>query len=97
MLHLDMLHLDMGKYAPFVWPAWGLSLTVIGGLTIQTFVNARMAARELARREEEARARPAPEFGSAGPRISSVAPGSPQGRAPARESGAVPGGKGSRR
>jgi heme exporter protein CcmD len=49
-----MLHLDMGKYALFVWPAWGLSLAV-GGLTIQTFVNARKAARELARREEEAK------------------------------------------
>jgi heme exporter protein D len=48
-----MLHLDMGKYALFVWPAWGLSLAVVGGLTIQTFVNARKAARELARREEE--------------------------------------------
>jgi heme exporter protein D len=57
MLHLDMLHLDMGKYAPFVWPAWGLSLAVIGGLTIQTFVNAAKAARELARREAEAAGR----------------------------------------
>jgi heme exporter protein D len=82
MLHLDMLHLDMGKYARFVWPAWGLSLAVIGGLTIQTFVNARKAARELARREDEARARPGD---------------SPQGRAPAKEAGAFPSGKGSGR
>jgi heme exporter protein D len=59
-----MLHLDMGKYAHFVWPAWGLSLAVIGGLTIQTFVNAAKAARELARREEEAAARPAPGKGA---------------------------------
>lgn len=50
-----MLHLDMGKYALFVWPAWGLSLVVISGLTIQTVVNAAKAARELARREEEAK------------------------------------------
>lgn len=50
-----MLHLDMGKYALFVWPAWGLSLLVIGGLTIQTVVNAGRAARELARREDEAK------------------------------------------
>jgi heme exporter protein D len=55
MLHLDLLHLDMGKYARFVWPAWGLSLAVIGALTIQTFVHARRAARELARREEAAK------------------------------------------
>ena len=48
-----MLHLDMGKYALFVWPAWGLSLAVVGGLTIQTFVKAAQAARQLARREEE--------------------------------------------
>jgi heme exporter protein D len=92
-----MLHLDMGKYALFVWPAWGLSLAVVGGLTIQTLVNARKAARALARREEEAGARPAPGSGSAGPRINSVVSGSPQGRAPARESGAFPGGKGSGR
>jgi heme exporter protein D len=53
MFHLAMLHLDMGRYARFVWPAWGLSLAVVGGLTLQTFVNAARAARELARREEE--------------------------------------------
>ena len=88
-LHLGTLHLDMGRYALFVWPAWGLSLAVVGGLTIQTFVNAAKAARELARREKEAGARPAPGSGSAGPRA--------QGRAQARETGARPGGKGSRR
>jgi heme exporter protein D len=46
-----MLHLDMGPYAPFVWPAWALSVLVVGGLTIQTFLQARKAERELARRE----------------------------------------------
>ena len=50
-----MLHLEMGKYALYVWPAWGLSLAVVGTLTIQTFVKAKTAARELARREEEAK------------------------------------------
>jgi heme exporter protein D len=50
-----MLHLDMGRYALFVWPAWALSAVVVGGLTIQTFAAARKAARELARREEEAK------------------------------------------
>ena len=45
------LHLDMGRYALFVWPAWGLSLLVVGGLTIRTALDARRAARELARRE----------------------------------------------
>jgi heme exporter protein D len=47
------LHLDMGKYAVFVWPAWGLSLCVVGGLTIQTFRAAKRAAQALARREQE--------------------------------------------
>jgi heme exporter protein D len=51
MLHLGMLHLDMGRYARFVWPAWGLSLLVVGGLTVRTALQARRAARELARRE----------------------------------------------
>lgn len=46
-----MPHLDMGKYALFVWPAWGLSLLVVGGLTIQTLRAARRAAADLARRE----------------------------------------------
>jgi heme exporter protein D len=45
------LHLDMGRYALFVWPAWGLSLLVVGGLTIKTVRDAARAARELARRE----------------------------------------------
>jgi heme exporter protein D len=36
-----MLHLDMAKYAVFVWPAWGLSLLVLGALTIWTLRAAR--------------------------------------------------------
>ena len=27
-----MIHLDMGKYAGFVWPAYGISLLVLLGL-----------------------------------------------------------------
>jgi heme exporter protein D len=48
-----MLHLDMGRYAMFVWPAWGLSLLVVGGLTIDVVRKARAAARDLARREAD--------------------------------------------
>ena len=47
------LHLDMGKYALYVWPAWALSAVVLGGLTIDTLRKARKAAAELKRREGE--------------------------------------------
>jgi heme exporter protein D len=48
-----MPHLDLGKYALFIWPAWGLSLVVLGGVTLQTLSRARHWKRELARREAE--------------------------------------------
>ncbi len=50
-----MLHLDMGKYAMFVWPAWGLSVLVIGGLTWRTISTARAAGKALARAEGSGR------------------------------------------
>jgi heme exporter protein D len=53
MLHLGLLHLDMGKYALFVWPAWGLSALVLGGLVFDTLARAKKWSRELARREAE--------------------------------------------
>ena len=28
-----MIHLDMGKYGAFVWPAYGVSLLILAGLT----------------------------------------------------------------
>ena len=31
-----MLDFDMGRYAAFVWPAWGLSALVLGALVVRT-------------------------------------------------------------
>jgi len=38
---LDALHLDAGKYAAFVWPAYGLSALVLLGLLADTLLRAR--------------------------------------------------------
>ena len=46
-----MLHLDMGKYALFVWSAWGLSALVLSGLVADTLVRARRAKAALDRAE----------------------------------------------
>ena len=46
-----MLHLDMGKYAMFVWSAWGLSVLVLGALVADTLVRARRAKAALERAE----------------------------------------------
>tara|TARA_R110002124_G_scaffold63187_1_gene172503 strand:+ start:219 stop:419 length:201 start_codon:yes stop_codon:yes gene_type:complete len=46
-----MPDLDMGKYAAFVWPAWGLSALVLGGLVVRASRAARHWQRELARLE----------------------------------------------
>lgn len=54
MPDLNGLDLDMGKYALFVWPAWGLSLLVLGALTLDTVARARRWKREAQRREAEA-------------------------------------------
>jgi heme exporter protein D len=34
------LHLDAGKYALYLWPAYGLSVVVIGGLVIGSLTRA---------------------------------------------------------
>ena len=39
--------LDMGGYARFVWPAWGLAVIVLGGLLIDSVVTYRRRRREL--------------------------------------------------
>ena len=36
-----MLHLDAGKYAAYLWPAYGLSVLVLGGLVIDSLARAR--------------------------------------------------------
>ncbi len=34
------LHLDAGKYALYLWPAYGLSVIVIGALVIESLLRA---------------------------------------------------------
>jgi heme exporter protein D len=33
--------MDMGEYAAFVWPAWGISAAVLGALVVRAAVQAR--------------------------------------------------------
>jgi heme exporter protein D len=40
--------LQMGGYAGFVWPAWGLALAILGGLTLRTVLNLRDAEKRAA-------------------------------------------------
>lgn len=44
-----MPDLDMGAYAAFVWPAWGISAAVLAGLAVRVIVSARRWKRELER------------------------------------------------
>jgi len=39
----------MGGYAAFVWPAYGVALAVLGGMTWQAWRRYRASLRELAR------------------------------------------------
>ncbi len=43
-----MPDLDMGPYAAFVWPAWGLSALVLGALVVRAVRAARRWRRDLA-------------------------------------------------
>lgn len=47
-----MFDLDMGRYAAFVWPAWGLSVIVLAALAARTLIAARRWSAELKRLEE---------------------------------------------
>ena len=38
---LDALHLDAGKYAAFVWPAYGLTALVFAVLIVSSIAHAR--------------------------------------------------------
>ena len=49
-----MLHLEMGKYAGFIWAAWGLSVLVLGALTTDTLLRARRWKAEADKRSQEA-------------------------------------------
>ena len=48
-----MLDLDMGAYAAFVWPAWGISALVLGALAARALLAARRWSAELKRLEAE--------------------------------------------
>ena len=48
-----MLDLDMGRYAAFVWPAWGLSAFVLAALAARALIAARRWSAELKRLEDE--------------------------------------------
>ena len=48
-----MPDLDMGKYAAFVWPAWGISALVLGALAARALLAARRWWAELKRLEAE--------------------------------------------
>jgi heme exporter protein D len=50
-----MLHLDMGKYAAFVWPAWGVTVVVLGALVAETLAQARRWKAEAERRSKDPR------------------------------------------
>lgn len=47
-----MLDLDMGVHAAYVWPAWGISVLVMGLLVLRTALNARRRKRALSRLED---------------------------------------------
>lgn len=54
-----MVDLDMSPYAAFVWPAWGITAVVLGGLVARTLIAARRRRRELAALDIEQKADPA--------------------------------------
>ena len=49
-----MLDLDMGRYAAFVWPAWGITALVLAALAARALVAARRWSAELKRLEASA-------------------------------------------
>lgn len=42
-----MLDLDMGKYAAYVWPCWGISALILAALAARVIVSARRWKAEL--------------------------------------------------
>jgi len=55
-----MLDFNAGKYAAFVWPAYALSVAVIGAMIADTLSRARRWRRAAEAREADARERAAP-------------------------------------
>lgn len=48
-----MLDLNMGDYAAYVWPAWGISAVVLAGLAARALIAARRWKAELAKLEAD--------------------------------------------
>ena len=48
-----MLDFDMGPYAAFVWPAWGVSALMLGGLVARVALSARRWRREADAQERD--------------------------------------------
>ncbi|RZJ29603.1 MAG: heme exporter protein CcmD [Brevundimonas sp.] len=49
-----MLDLDMGKYAAYVWPAWGISAVVLAALAARALIASRRWKTELKALEDRA-------------------------------------------
>ncbi|WP_332639294.1 heme exporter protein CcmD [Brevundimonas sp.] len=49
-----MIDLDMGAYAAFVWPAWGISAAVLAGLAVRAVVASRRWNAELKQLDKDA-------------------------------------------
>lgn len=47
-----MIDLDMGAYAAFVWPAWGISAAVLAVLAVRALIASRRWNAELKRLDE---------------------------------------------
>ena len=48
-----MFDLDMSPYAAFIWPAWGISVVVLGGVVIRAVAASRKWKAELKRLEAD--------------------------------------------
>lgn len=49
-----MIDLDMGAYAAFVWPAWGISAVVLAALAARAVVASRRWTAELKQLDKDA-------------------------------------------
>lgn len=49
-----MIDLDMGAYAAFVWPAWGISAAVLAVLAVRALIASRRWNAELKRLDKDA-------------------------------------------
>lgn len=49
-----MIDLDMGAYAAFVWPAWGISAVVLTALAVRAVVASRRWNAELRQIDKDA-------------------------------------------